>query len=79
MIRDIVEVIRGGTTTLRELSQELHVDESALKKMLEYMLRKGIIRELHPECRPKGCRGCSHHGRCDSLPVTGYELSEKTQ
>ncbi len=77
MIRDILTEIRGGSTTVRELSRKLDVEESALQGMLEFMVRKGLIRELHPECLPKGCRGCPYQGKCDQNQVVGYTLAER--
>jgi len=76
VIQDILDEIRRGTTTVRGLSKKLKVEKSALEGMLRYMLRKGMIRELHPECRPKGCRGCPYKGKCDQMPVVGYELAD---
>lgn len=77
MIRQVLAEIRAGVTTVRELSRKLHVEESALQGMLEFMVHKGLIRELHPECRPKGCRGCPYQGKCDQHPAVGYTLAER--
>jgi predicted transcriptional regulator len=75
VIQRILSEIRQGTTTVRALSRKLRVEESALQAMLEFMARKGLVRELHPECRPKGCRGCRYQGKCQDMPVTGYEIA----
>ena len=77
MIRQILAEINRGTTAVRELSRRLGVEESALQRMLLYMLRKGLIRELHPQCQPKGCRGCRYKGKCDQTPVVGYTPTER--
>jgi predicted transcriptional regulator len=74
MIRQILAEVRAGTTTVHELSRKLSVEESALQGMLQFMVRKGLVRELHPGCRPKGCRGCRYQGKCQDMPVTGYEV-----
>jgi predicted transcriptional regulator len=74
MIEAILAEMQHGSTTVKELSRKLKVEKSALEGMLRYMVRRGMIRELHPQCRPKGCRGCPYHGKCPDLPVSGYEL-----
>jgi hypothetical protein len=74
MIQDILAEMRHGSTTVKKLSRELKIDKSALEGMLQYMVRKGLIRELHPKCRSKGCLGCPYHGRCPDLPIVGYEV-----
>jgi predicted transcriptional regulator len=72
VIDAILAEMRHGSTTVKELSRKLGIEKSALEGMLRYMVRKGMIRELHPQCRPKGCRGCPYHGRCPDLPIVGY-------
>lgn len=80
MIQDILAAMRHGSTTVKKLSRELKIDKSALEAMLQYMVRKGLVRELHPECRSKGCLGCPYHGRCPDLPIVGYEVvSSRTE
>lgn len=74
MIRRILAELRRGPTTVGELSRKLGVEQGALEEMLRFMARKGLIRELHAECVPVGCAGCSRAGRCAASPVTGYEL-----
>ena len=71
--------MRHGTTTVRDLSRKLGMEQSALDGVLRFMLRKKLIRRLHPECRPKGCRGCHYQGKCQDLPVSGYELVEEPE
>jgi len=73
MIHEILAEMRRGSTTVKELSRKLGIGKSALEGMLRYMVRKGMIRELYPQCRPKGCLGCPYHGRCPDLPIVGYE------
>lgn len=79
MIGRIAAAMAEGSKTVAELSRQLDVEPSALEQMLRFMIRKGMVRELHAECRAGGCRGCRHHGRCDDLPVTGYELVAPTE
>ena len=74
MINEILAEMRRGSTTVKELSRKLGIEKSALEGMLQYMARKGLVREPHPECRPKGCRGCPYHGKCSDMPVIGYEI-----
>ena len=74
MIQAILREIGAGTTSVRILSKRLGIERGALVGMLQYMMRKGLLRELHPECRPKGCRGCPYHGKCHTMPVVGYQL-----
>lgn len=74
MIDRILAEMRRGSTTVKILSRKLGVEKSALEGMLQYMARKGVIRELHPQCRLKACRGCPYHGKCPDLPIVGYEL-----
>jgi predicted transcriptional regulator len=74
MIREILAEMRRGSTTVRKLSRKLKIEKTALEGMLRYMVRKGLIRELYPQCRPKGCLGCPYHGKCSDMPVVGYEI-----
>ncbi|MBN2537711.1 MarR family transcriptional regulator [candidate division WOR-3 bacterium] len=77
MIGRILAEVEHGPVTLKKLSRKLKVEQGALEQMLRYMVRKGLIRELHPECRPKGCRGCPYQGKCQDMPVIGYEVVKK--
>lgn len=79
MIQRVLAKMKRGTTSVRELSRRLGMEEGAVRQLLLFMVRKRMIRELHSECQPKGCRGCPAHGMCDSLPVTGYELTGESQ
>ena len=72
MIRAILAEMRRGTITVRDLGRKLGMEPSALDGVLRFMLRKKLIRQLQPECRPKGCRGCHYQGKCQDTPVTGY-------
>ena len=74
MIQQVLAEMRRGTTSVRDLSRRLGMEQSALEGVLRFMLRKKLIRELHPECRPKGCRGCPYQGKCQDMPVIGYEV-----
>ena len=74
MIREILTEMRQGTTTVKKLSRKLKIEKSALGQILQFMLRKGMIRELHPKCRPKGCLGCPYQGKCQDMPVIGYKV-----
>jgi hypothetical protein len=76
MIEAILREVKAGTTSVRALSRKLGVERSALGGMLQYMVRRGLLRELHPECQPKGCRGCPYQGKCHTMPVVGYQLTE---
>jgi hypothetical protein len=78
MIRQILDELKRGPTTIGELARKLEVEQGALEEMLRFMARKGLIRELHPECVPTGCAGCPHAGRCMASPIAGYELVTKT-
>ncbi len=74
MIQQVMAEMRRGTSTVKQLSRKLKIEQSALERMLRFMTHKGMIRELHPECRPKGCRGCPYQGKCQDMPVIGYEV-----
>lgn len=74
MIRQVLAEMRRGTSTVKQLSRKLKIEQSALERMLGFMVRKGLVRELHPQCGPKGCRGCPYNGKCQDMPVTGYEV-----
>jgi len=76
VIDAILAEMRRGSTTVKELSRKLKIEKSALEAMLQYMARRGMIRELHPQCRPRGCLGCPYHGKCPDTPVVGYEASQ---
>jgi len=73
VIDAILAEMQRGSTTVKELSRKLGIEKSALEGMLRYMARRGMIRELHPQCRARGCRGCRYHGKCPDLPIVGYE------
>jgi len=71
---EILAEMRRGSTTVRKLSRKLKMEKTALEGMLRYMVSKGLIRELYPQCRTKGCLGCRYHGKCSDMPVVGYEI-----
>ncbi len=75
MIQQVMAEMRRGTSTVKQLSRKLKIEQSALGQILQFMLRKRMIRELHPECRPKGCLGCPYQGKCQDMPVIGYEVA----
>jgi hypothetical protein len=72
----ILKTIEGGASTARQLAGCVGIPAGDLRPVLEGLVRRGLIRELHPECRPKGCRGCPYRGKCDQMPVVGYELAD---
>ncbi len=68
---------RGGT--LDELATELGMRKSVLVAMIEFMVRKGYLYEIHSD----RCERCSMCGMC-SVPVPGgggwvrmFTLTEK--
>jgi predicted transcriptional regulator len=77
VISRVIAEMGRGPTTVKTLSRKLKVEPGALEAMLAYLVRKGLVRELRPECRPKGCRGCPYNGKCQEMPVVGYQLVEK--
>lgn len=76
MIGEILAEMRRGSTTARMLSRKLGVEKSALDGMLRYMVRRGLVRELHHQCQSKGCRGCPYGRTCPDRPAIGYEVRE---
>lgn len=77
MIHEILAEMERGTTTVKALSRKLRIEKSVLEGVLQQMARKGLIRELYPKCRARGCLFCPYHGKCPDLPVTGYEVVRK--
>jgi len=86
MLAKILDYLSGsdGLLDLRQLSRELGVEESALRGMLDYLVRKEYLREEHcvsgQSC--KGCyRGCvspgSPHLPDERGKPIGYTLTEK--
>ncbi len=59
MLAKILDTIRGskGLMNLRQLSCKLGVEESALRGMIDYLVRKGYLREEHCDS-VRGCAGC---------------------
>ena len=57
MLQNVITQIRrsDGTISLDELSRKLGVEASALEGMLDYCVRKGILRE---SCNSPGEKGC---------------------
>lgn len=66
MLQNILNQIRefGGTVSLDELSRKLGVETSALEGMLDYCVRKGILRESQDF--PEGADCDSIGGGCGS-------------
>ncbi len=77
MIRRVLAEMEHGTATVKELSRKLGIEPGVLEGMLGYMVRKGLVRAVYPQCRTKGCRGCRYSGRCEERPVIGYERVAK--
>lgn len=68
----------GGPATLTEMSRRLDVERSALEGMLQFLVRKGKLREVHPGS--DACAHCISHASCDALQSgqlggTYYELA----
>ncbi len=72
MIRRVLAEMEKGTTTVRELGRRLGMDESALGRLLQFMARKGLVRDLRRQCLPERCRGCPYLSQCHATPVAGY-------
>ena len=56
----------GGGISINELGQRLGVERSALEGMIDYLVRKGILRDeaaATMECSPAGsaCASCAKH------------------
>jgi hypothetical protein len=75
MIRQVLDEMRRGTTTVGELGRRLGIERSALERMLRFMVRKGLIRQVHAEGGAEACRGCPYCGRCEERPVVGYQMT----
>ncbi|PXY96428.1 hypothetical protein DKK71_09425 [Snodgrassella alvi] len=58
-IRDYLITI--GQASLQDLSRHFQVQESAMEQMLNFWLRKGIIRQIdsyQPSCQQSKCSDC---------------------
>jgi hypothetical protein len=73
MISQVLREIKksGSTISLDELSRRLEIEASALEGMLEYCVRKGILRDSEEESSHGGGCNCDSGG-CDS-GSEGYE------
>lgn len=72
MISQVIREIKksGGTISLDELNRRLGIERSALEGMLEYCVRRGILRSDNAENGEFGCG--ETHGGCGSS-CAGYQ------
>jgi hypothetical protein len=75
MIGRILEELKKGPATFRELTRRLELEPAILKQVLELMAQKGLVKPVRPECTPKACPGCPEAGKCHGPTCTGYELT----
>jgi hypothetical protein len=61
---------------LNDLSRRLGVQRSALDGMIEFLVRKGRLREVE-ECQPTACESCPLRSTCE--PMLGIHLWELTE
>ena len=57
----------GEGRTVAAISKQLDMREATLRAMLEFMVEKGYLEEIH--CG-SGCEGCSMSRKC-SIPAPG--------
>jgi len=81
VLSHITEELRNaqGPLTLAEMGRRLGIERSALAGMLEFLVRKGKLREVRPGLAE--CSRCGAKGRCVAFRLsrtTGrlYELVE---
>ncbi len=71
-LRDYIQ--REGVVSIQQLTREFHMDESALKPMLELWVKKGVI--LPHQNRKTCLSACS---KCNPLAVVFYVSQNYTQ
>ena len=79
MLSAVVEEFENaqGPLTLADMSRRLGIDRSALEGMIQFLVRKGTLRQVGPDtaaCAQCGLRsGCAYH-QSGGLMGTAYEL-----
>lgn len=84
MLSEILKAFRqtGGPLDLNELSRQLGTERSALKGMLELLVRQGKLKEVNPgaeDCAYCGDRSHCAHLQASNLMGKVYELVEKSR
>jgi hypothetical protein len=72
----------GGLPTLTELSRRLDIERSALEDMVQFLVRKGKLREIRPDmpaCSHCGSSSTCSAGQLTTLMGTTYEVVKPTQ
>ena len=65
-IEEVLSKVSEGRT-VAAISKQLDMREATLRAMLEFMVEKGYLEEIH--CR-SGCEGCAMSRKC-SIPAPG--------
>lgn len=77
MLEEIMRILdeEKGPVTAKELARRLHVEESALEGMLEYLERKGKLSVVRAgeweDCEVAPCMGCVYRLGCSRSDAGG--------
>ena len=81
MLHEIMKTLKTGMgpLSLRQLSHQLNVEESALEGMIGFLLKKGKLRLVDELAAAKGCTTCPLAGICtaDTKLPRHYVLTEE--
>lgn len=79
MLSQILHELKNakGPVDLNELSRRLGVQRSALDGMIQFLVRKGRLREVGIGETPPACASCPIHSTCE--PMLGVHLWELTE
>lgn len=69
MLKQIIDKLNGAEepVTLKDLSRELGIDAEALKGMLEYLNRKGLVAFQPERCPAQFSGSCSECRTCCTI------------
>jgi hypothetical protein len=82
MMKEILELIRIGGRSVRDMALELEIDRRSLEDRLNSLVSLGYIKEMKfiADCGAKRCRDCPMGSTCggdqDLIPRV-FELTEK--
>jgi hypothetical protein len=79
MLSQILQELENakGPVDLSDLSRRLGVQRSALDGMIQFLVRKGRLRELDMGETPPACTSCGHRNACTLVGIgKAYELAE---
>lgn len=78
MLHEIKQILRDQSQcSLLDISRHFHKDPSVIEPMLELLIRKGHVRQVHPPGCDAGCYGpaCASCICANRAAIQFYELA----